>query len=304
MQDHRRLALAPLLVLAACAGSPTDEGAADESARDYVPIVPEETSPIGKFLADVDGSIRAWTNLTLTARTGEDRSKARELEAILHRETLRRIDELIAELEAGPPRNRQRAAAAVGFTHDARAQSPLLAALDDTNPDVVHNALLGLALLSLPDTPTERIVELLQVHSDPQTRSHAAYALRSIAEAGADAQALVDMGRLALLDTDPGVRVQAALLVGLAGDGESVQRLADLARRDEPLVRSAAVEALVLIGKRNLPSKGACARALVDAWSEADGASRARLHQALARLAEENLGNDEERWQKWATNLP
>lgn len=304
MPIHRRSALAWALFLAGCAGAPAEGDGSPESARDYVPIVPEAPSPIGKFLADQDGRILAWSNLALTAGTDQERAQARSLEAILQRDTRQRIDELIAELEIGPPRNRQRAAAALGFTRDARAQSPLLAALEDPNPNVVHNALLGLALLSLPDTPTDRIVALLEAHPDPETRRHAAYALRSIVEAGDSARTVIEAGRLALLDTDAGVRSQAALLVGLAADGESVARLSDLARRDEPLVRSAAVEALVLIGRTDLPAKGRCARGLYAAWIEADSPAREQLHQAMARLAQEDLGDEEERWRKWANNLP
>src|SRR5688572_22189831 len=151
------LAALALAVAASCASTPSSP-AADEGAEAYVPIQPQADEPIGKFLADVDLSMRYWTNLKLSARSEEDRRKARELESIVGIASTRRLEELLVELQSGPPRNRQRAATALGFTHDRRALGPLLAALDDADPDVVHNALLGLTLLGFPDTPTLRIV--------------------------------------------------------------------------------------------------------------------------------------------------
>lgn len=296
--------LVPLLaLLAACSSSATQEPqpAVEET---FVPHQPPQPEPIGKLLADLDLKMRAWTNLTLTARSEEERRRARELGSMLQLETRKRLDELVLELETGPPRNRQRAAAALGFTHDPRVLGPLLAALEDPDLDVVHNALLGLALLSLAETPTETIATLMSEHPDPATRSNAAYALRTVVEAGADPQPVVPAARMALLDSEPGVRLQAALVVGLAADGESVQRLADLLHDEEPLVQLAATEALVLIGQRSGPHKGAAARALVDAWLDAERLFKARLRESMVTLAGKDLGNDDERWVEWSRNLP
>ena len=291
------------LACVACAGTGAKSGASDEDTP-FVAINPENPPPIGKFLAELDLAMRYWTNLTLTASTAESQREARQLEAHLSLQTSRRIGELIEQLQSGPPRNRQRAATALGFTHDSRAQGPLLAALHDSDANVVHNSLLGLALLAMGDTPTDRLVELMADHEDPDTRSQAAYALRSIAAAGGPADDLVGPAQMALLDPDAGVRSQAALVLGLAIDGESVQQLGDLLYDEIPLVQHAAIEALLLIGQGDGRSRGATARALVDAWVEAKRAMRQRLKMSIVVLAGEDLGEAEEDWIEWSRRLP
>ena len=54
------------------------------------------------------------------------------------------------------------AAAALGFTRDPEVLSPLLDALEDPDPRLVGNALLGLTILEDPNTPTERIASILK----------------------------------------------------------------------------------------------------------------------------------------------
>ena len=99
------------------------------------------------------------------------------------------------ELESGPPINRIRAAAALGFTHAVEAQSPLLNALSDPLADVQHNALLGLAILARADTPLEPICRLCEFSPDAETRGQAAFALRSIVNAGGAADCAATTAR-------------------------------------------------------------------------------------------------------------
>lgn len=291
------------LVCLACAGTGSRSGE-DEPATPFVGINLQEPDPIGLFLSELDQAMRYWTNLTLTAQTAQSRREARQIESYLSLQTVKRIDELIAQLESGPPRNRQRAATALGFTRDARALSPLLAALHDSDPNVVHNSLLGLALLAQADTPTEPLLALMGEHEDPDTRSQAAYALRSVVAAGAPVEAVVGPTQMALHDSEPGVRSQAALVLGLAIDGGSTQALSDLLYDEVPLVRLAAVESLVLIGQGDGRYRGQAARALVDAWVKSDRAMRRRLHMSMALLAGEDMGEDEDRWVEWSRRLP
>lgn len=297
----RTAALAAFLALAwSCSSSP-EEPAEPET---FTPIPVPDPDPLGKFLADLDLRVRAWTNLTLRGKDEKEERQARDLAGQLELLTRKRLDELIAALETGPPRNRQRAAAAIGFSADARALGPLVAALQDPDLDVVHNSLLGLAVLKLPETPTEPIAALMTEAQDSATRSNAAYALRTVVEAGASAEPVLPSVHLALIDEEPGVRLQAALLAGLAGDGESVQRLADLLRDEEKLVQLASIQALVMVGHRSPPSKGSVARALVGAWMDAENPMRSRMREGLAQLAVEDFGTDEELWIEWSRKLP
>lgn len=297
--------LAPFLsgLLAACSSS-SSEPEKYPGPQEYVEPPEPTDSPIGKLLADFDGTLRYWTNLMLAARTEEQRREARELEAIMGVQAVRRFDELVVELQTGPARNRQRAAAALGFSRDRAALAPLLAALDDPDPDVVHNALLGLTLLGFPETPHEAIVALLESHPDPETRSNAAYALRSFVEAGQDPVPYLGTVRAALHDESPGVRVQCALIAGLAGDTASIERLSDMTHQTETLVAFAAVQALQMIGQVDDRAKGTVARSLVECWRAADGALEQRLRLALVRLAGLDYGEEEEEWIEWAQRLP
>jgi HEAT repeat protein len=298
-------ALAALLALAcSCSSSASKEPDKPQEPDKFTPIQVPDPDPLGKFLADLDLRVRAWTNLTLRATDQKQHRQARDLAAQLQLMTSKRLDELIAALESGPPRNRQRAAAAMGFSGEERALGPLVAALEDSDLDVVHNSLLGLAVLALPQTPTAPIAVLMTDHADAAIRSNAAYALRVVVEAGADPVPLLPAVRMGLVDQEPGVRLQAALLAGLAVDGESVQRLIDLLQDDEALVQLAALEALVLIGQGSGPDKGEVARALVAAWVDAKDPMRERLREGMARIAVKDYGQDEGQWVEWSRKLP
>lgn len=292
-----------LLSLAACNSTDKPSGGIEIEDVDPVPIVEEEV-PIGMFLAQTDRTMRAWTNLTHTANTAEERRQARQLELVLRHGTALRADELIQQLEVGPPNNRVRAASALGFSDSTDALSPLLAALSDRSPDVVHNALLGLALLALPETPLERICKLMEASTDAHTRSNAAYAVRNILEAGGESKAVEGSARLALVDPEALVRVQAALILGLIADGDSVKPLADAMYDDVALVGKAAVEGLAMIAEESGPSRGNVARALVIGLEKADSKTKVHVRRALIEIAGQDYGREPEDWLEWAHRLP
>lgn len=297
-------ALCAAAALGACNSSETSkkkDGAVEIDELDVVSIQTDDLA-IGEFLAKIDLAMRAWTRLAQTAANAEERRQARELERFLRHQATQRRAELVVQLETGPPYNRQRAASALGFT-DAAALSPLLAALSDPEPDVVHNALLGLALLADPATPLEPIAALLQDSSDPHTRANAAYALRSVIEAGASAEPALGAARQGLVDSEPLVRVQAALILGLAGDGESIGALNDQIYDPTPLVARAAIEAMVLIAERDPSSRGPVARALLAAVDHAPSMVRTPAKAALLQVAGEDHGERED-WLRWAQGLP
>jgi HEAT repeat protein len=268
------------------------------------PMGERPPDPIGKYLADLDVAMRHWTTLTLTARDDKERVEARVLEQHLQARATRRLSELIEQLQTGPPMNRVRAAAAVGFSRSPEALSPLLGALQDPKPDVVHNALLGLALLEDPDTPLELVCAILAASPDPQTRSNAAYAMRCIVAKGGSAECVLPAARQALVDSEPFVRAQAALIAGLAGDGESVQALADMVQDESRLVATAAIEALKEIGLRSDRDRGRAARALTAALVRGDKHLRPNVLRALTRLSTTNYGDDQDEWVRWAARLP
>ena len=276
----------------------------DGAALDRPKIQPED--PIGKFLADADNAIYQWCKLALTARTAAQKNQQRALEGVLVDRASRRCDELIAELSGGPPINRIRAAAMLGFSRKPEAQSPLLAALSDPYPDVVHNALLGLAVLGRADTPLDPICHAAEFAEDPQTRAQAAFALRSTVNAGGSGSCAVGTARRGLADSEPFVRSQCALTLGLLGDAESVPAIEGQLQDERPHVQSAAVEALLLLTERVPSSKGPVGRALVKAWGGADDEKpiKSLAMDALVRIADVNYGPDLVLWVEWANRLP
>ena len=297
----RSLGLPCLAALAFVAGCATTAAPKGEKVN-AIEVAGDE--PIGKFLADTDKAIVHWSNLSLTASSSAEHREARVLESVLVDRTTRRRDELIKEVESGPPINRIRAAAALGFTRSVEAQSPLLAALGDSNPDVVHNALMGLAILGRGDTPLEAIAKLLERNPDAQTRSQAAWAMRSIVQAGGSGQEVVMTARRALVDSEPFVRVQSALTLGISNDKDSVPALGDLLYDKVTLVSRAAGEALTLIAKKDPGQKGPVGRRLVEALTRGDAKLQKRSKEALVQISDVNYGDDLKLWTEWAKRLP
>jgi len=299
---HLRPWSACLLALAvsACAANQKKK----ETPETIAAIQPAEPAPLGKLLADLDGAIGRWNALTLTATSPNEQREARILESVISDLASKRRDDLIEALEHGPPINRIRAAGALGFSKSVEAQSPLLAALHDSHPDVVHNALTSLAILGRADTPLDDICKVLDENSDPQTRSQAAYAMRSILAAGGDSERAVGAARRGLSDDEPFVRSQCALILGIAEDTPSIPALTDALYDVVPLVGDAAAEALVGIALSEGAEKGRIARSLVDAYSKSDARLRRRAKQALVRLSDVNYGDDTKLWAEWAQRLP
>lgn len=302
----RLAACAAALCLPTACSTPSKGAAAQSDPKPIEELVKATNQPvsIGKFLAELDGSIRAWNRLLLTAETEEDRRKARLLEDTLMTATHKRRSELVEQLESGPLSNRIVAACALGFTRDAEVQSPLLAALEDGHPEVVSNALFGLLLLGRADTPLEPICRHLQSGRDEVVRLNAAQCAATLVRAGARSECIAPAARLGLSDADPGVRVQCALILGTLLDGPSLGALIERLRDEVPLVRSAAARAVGFFGARSAPDKGTAARALAKAYAEAPSQQREPVRRALVELAGIDQGSEAKAWSDWAHKLP
>jgi len=294
------------LLLPGCQTNPSEEAANGKDPKPIADLV-ERTNvpvPIGKLLADLDLQIRAWTRLKMTAATAEDRTKARELEKVISTSAHARRDELIEQLQSGPPDNRIVAASALGFTRDPEALSPLVACLEDSNPDVVSNALLGLMILGNTQAPLERMCDLMRSSSDPWVRTNAAQCLSSLVSSGARSNCVLASARLGLSDTEPGVRTFSAGLLGTLLDRESLQGLGDLVHDPVPLVASASVRSLVWIGRQEPRSKGKVARDLAHALEGAREPLRSQLLRGLTELSGISYGEEPKPWIEWASRLP
>jgi len=294
------------LLLPACQTTRGQDNGSDKDPKPIADLV-ERTNvpvPIGKLLVDLDLEIRAWTRLKMTAATAEDRTKASQLEKVIATTAHGRRAELIDQLQTGPLDNRIVAASALGFTHDPDVLSPLVACLEDHNPELVGNALLGLMILGNTQTPLERICDLLRTDSDPWVRTNAAQCLSNLVTAGARAECVLGSARLGLSDTEPGVRAHSALLLGTLLDGESLQGLSDLVRDPVPLVSAAAIRALVWIGSHDMHSKGPVARHLAAALVDARPPTHTKLLRGLNELSGLSYGEEPKPWIEWASRLP
>jgi HEAT repeat protein len=307
--NRRPASAAPLIALAALATALALAGCSSSGVKNDAPertaIRMQPDDPIGKLLVDLDQAIARWSALTLVARSSKELREHRMLQQLVEERAQKRLPELIHEVESGPPINRMRAAAALGFSHSIEAQSPLLNALHDPSPDVVHNALLGLAVLGRADTPLTDICELAENAHDEQTRAQAAFAIRSIVQAGGGGDCAAPMARRGLIDGEPFVRSQSALTLGLLGDGASVEALIDLLEDPVHLVGSASAESLVLIAKSKPEHKGAIGRGLVRAYSaDENGPMHDTALDALVQIADANYGEDIQPWLEWSQRLP
>jgi hypothetical protein len=298
--------LAFILCAAGCASSGSKGSSSTAPERPIEDLVAATKKPesIGKFLADVNQAIKAWNNLFLDAQSDAERSRARLLETHLTTVTHQRREEIIRELESGPLNNRIVAAAALGFTHDVEAQSPLIAALSDQHEEVIANALFGLWLLGRTDTPIETVCPLFSTRYGDNVRTHASLLLTALTKDGASAPCALSAARLGLLDPTPEVRVHSALILANLKDSESVQAIVDRLTDDEVIVVSAAARTLVYLGTEDPHQRGVAARALVKAWITAKDPEKTVLSRSLVELADVNYGSNEEEWAKWASRLP
>jgi hypothetical protein len=302
------LALGLGLVAAACAST----GSSKTSQGDGAPERPiaelvESTNtpePIGQLLARMDLAIQRWNQLQLAGTTKEDREKARKLELWIQGEAHRRRSELTEQLETGPRQNRVVAAMALGFTREAEAQSPLIAALQDQDPEVVNNALLGLWLLQRADTPLDRIAELLRTSQDPTIRNNAALCLAKLTGAGARGDAAIEAARLGLLDSEPSVRSHSAFVLGNLHDKASIEPLKEQLTDTVPIVAAAAAIALKHIAIGVPGEKGKIVRALVAVLDDSKGVVHHEVRVALLELAGKDYGKESEDWLEWALRLP
>lgn len=301
-----------LLCLGACRSTQTGKAAeaTDAEARESKPYDPRvwdevEQVPLGMLLAELDKSMRAWTNLTLTAQTASDRKRANLLEENLTAKVHKRQSDLLDALAGGPPRSRAIAAGALGFAGAKEVQGPLILALADRDGEVVQNAALALALLQDPETPLAPLLEVYRDHPFGQARANAAYAVRTMLEAGRAADDDVrEAARHGLIDSEPFAQAQSALILAMASDVESVPALSELIADRSPLVSSAAIRALVELARRDLKALGPVARALVNGLGTAPAELAPRLRAALVQVSGHNYGNDASAWNAWAQRLP
>ncbi|MFT5285632.1 MAG: HEAT repeat protein [Planctomycetota bacterium] len=288
-----------LALLSACASTNSDE----LEGEPYSPPGEEQADSIGFYLAQISKAINGWNRTKLEARNEEDKRRVRTFERTIQRMARLRVGDLLIELESGPPANRRISAVALGFTGMEEALSPLLSALEDPDPLVVSEALLGLGLLQLPETPLAQICHLLRRDPDNYTRNNAAYAMQRILLSGGADPCTVQSARDALLDSESAVRAKAALILYLVRDTDSITALGDLLYDEEGVVAAAASTSLARLGADKIYT-GSVARLMVAALDRVHPTHRNFVLNELRRLHKKDLGEESEPWRDWAYRLP
>jgi HEAT repeat protein len=300
-----------LALFPACASTEGTSGDALDGAKErmkitaYNPDAKLENITIGSALAQLDRWIQMWNNLFLSGSAATDAQRLQGLEDAIEHKTAKLYYQILAELESGPPYNRRVAAVAIGFVGSAESLSPLLNALSDPDDQVVANALLGLAVLGDSNTPTESLVHFMQFGATPAIRNNATLTTLEVLRKGGDGgEQVTAAARNALLDDDPGVRTQAALILAHELDVGAIDALAlQLFEDPVPSAAMAASRALAYLGSKKVKYKGAVARVLTAALSRVSKPVRGSLLMDLRKLSSLNWAEDED-WVTWAHRLP
>ena len=301
-------------LMASCSSTPDSpagmNGIANGTAEaePYVRTQAEERAT-GLALADLDRSIRAWNTLVLTGNEAKDGPRMGYLEEAIAHKAKAKIEVLIDQLETGPLVNRRIAATALGFSGKDDALSPLLNALEDTDDQVVANALLGLSILGNPKTPVGGVTRLFSDRDQTiEIRNNAGRTLRATSPNSLDEggrSLVIESARAAIGDEEPSVVVYAMLLLAELKDTESLERISLRLDDPSPLVGRAASRAVAYIGSVDDRSKGPATRALVASLKRVDPRSvRPAVYRDLQNLSQVNYGDDVDAWIRYAANLP
>ena len=179
----------------------------------------------------------------------QEYSTADGIATVLERYVNANYDGVVSDVATASPRFRKVAAAALGFSGQAKAVTPLTHALDDPFQEVTLASLLSLYRLGLEgvDVPSEKVAPFLS-HADKDIRSNAALVLSQSARTG-DGSLFLPLTN-AMEDSEDSVRVHAAAALGALGDADALPFLVTGLSDPKPLVRIRAAYALGRIGDR------------------------------------------------------
>ncbi len=297
-----------LLLAAACAGACSSgpasapEGQQVARPQPYVPPPPEEPLSPGEVLFECERHLQAWSAEMAKQRDDENRETLEWLERSLARLVGNHRSILEQQAVSGPPRNRGIASAALGFLGDPAVLPLILNNVEDPDPLVSANAILGVARLAAPDTPLEPLHRLAQRRDLPEAvHANLAYAGLRLAQAlGRDPGGMLSAMLIPYLDhMNPAIRSQAAIALGLIGASHAVPQLTQMLVSDEvPIVRNAAAAALGRIGAPG--SASALRRALRDR----DPLVAATARGSLAKIYGQDHGPDPEDWEEAPLPVP
>ncbi len=206
------------------------------------------------MLRDLDWSLDKFAEFVHNSGSMRMDANVEKTEAFLRQQASDHLDMLLHEADnVTVPRNRGIAVAALGFSGSEAALDPLLNAVNADNPDVVANAVFGLAMLHDRRTPPSAFSTIIEdPERSPELRASAAWGLYELQQAIVETAPIVAIWvRLMSGPIDsmpPGVAVQALRGLGLTRDPNQLELVERYAAHPTPLVRWAAAIALGRIG--------------------------------------------------------
>lgn len=290
------LALAALAALGTACSSGGTTGDKPYVTQPYDPPPGRGELGTGELILTCEQHLQAWQQAMAAQRTSQNREDLQGIELALKTITHREQARLEEQAVSGPPRNRAVASAALAFTADAKVLPLLMNNVADPDPLVRTNALLGVGVLGLAETPTRPIYDAAR---DPAAtagvRRNAAYAAFRVAQkTRSDADGSLTSTFGALLDNpDPSVRAQCAVGIGLVRATPMLPPITDLLAHDpDAQVRTGCAYALGEIG-----SPGSVAP-LLEAMSDRDKLTAGTARASLVKLHGRDEGPDPDDWKR------
>ena len=207
-----------------------------------------------RLTTDLDKALHNYSQLRLGGASPRAEATAEKVEKFIVEQSIKHFDLLIRQAnDASMPRNRAIAVAALGFSGRAEALDPLVNAAQEDDPEVVANAVFGLAILADRRTPPAVVVRVVRSEAfDEPVRNGAAWALLQLQQSVVDQSEIVRVW-LDLLERPAGsqpagVLVSAVRGLGLTRDPQHAEVVARLAADPTPMVRQSVAIALARMG--------------------------------------------------------
>jgi HEAT repeat protein len=303
-----RLAILPLLLLAACSGAPD---AKDQTKGEFDPSVEKDFQQVEanakrdrelpRILLQIDKALSGYAAaLDQKGASTADR-RAESLDRLLARLVRENQSELLATAtDSSVVANQGIALSALGFAEGKEVMPVLLGGAQSTDPFLVDRAIFGLAILMDPATPVGVIIKVVD---DPkhrlEGRASAAWALYRLQAVTFEKEKLVafwkQLAARPRTEVEPSILLQAIRGLGLTREPTDAALVANHLDHPTPKVREACAVALGRMNAQDQVSK------LIDMLTPVETNPNVRLAarkalQALSGGADRGYEVDE--WRK------
>ena len=268
---------------------PTVTPAANESSRED-----DGALSAGQIIAECDRQIVAWGQAMARQRTIDNQEIVQISANAIGLFVTRYRNEIENQAISGKVRFQGIASAALGFSGDESVLPILHNNLGSDDAVVVAKTLIGLGILSSPNTAMAPIADAVaRLGSNIEVASNAAFCLFQLGSTDMnDDSGLASSLLLSLVENpSPSVRAQSILALGLFSANHCLGVITNALLADAaPDVRVAAAWALGRIGANSSTVT------LVSALSDPDKLTAGTARASLSRIHGRDLGPDPESW--------